>query len=184
MPSQFSILISSPEPRFSFLALGTQYHSPMPKISAGILVYRSTAEGIEVLLAHPGGPFWAKKDLGAWTIPKGEVNEGESLLAAAHREFHEEMGRPIDGPAHALGELKQRSGKIVHAWAVESDFDVALLHSNSFEMEWPPHSGKMSSFPEIDRAEWFDLVEGRRRILPGQQEFLDRLVAVAAQRES
>jgi predicted NUDIX family NTP pyrophosphohydrolase len=156
----------------------------MPKISAGILLYKETARGLEVLLAHPGGPFWAKKDLASWTIPKGEVNPGEDLLAAARREFFEEMGSPIAGPAFVLGELKQRSGKVVHAWAVQNDFDVDSLRSNSFEMEWPLRSGKMSSFPEIDRAEWFDLGEARRRILPSQEKFLDRLVQVATPRDN
>jgi predicted NUDIX family NTP pyrophosphohydrolase len=148
----------------------------MRKISAGILFYRQSDRGLEVLLAHPGGPFWAKKDLGAWTIPKGEVNEGEELLAAAHREFQEEMGSQVVGHLVALGELRQRSGKIVHAWAVQSEFDITQLTSSPFDMEWPRGSGKMRSFPEVDRAAWFDIPEARRRILPSQAEFLERLL--------
>jgi len=128
------------------------------------------------LLAHPGGPFWSKKDLGAWTIPKGEVNEGEELLAAAYREFREEMGTSVEGPLLALGELRQRSGKLVHAWGILSDFDPTQLKSALFEMEWPRGSRKLHSFPEVDRAQWFDIAEARRRILPSQAEFLERLL--------
>ena len=148
----------------------------MPIISAGLLLYRNSACGLEVLLAHPGGPFWAKKDLGAWSIPKGEVLKGEDLLAAAHREFTEEMGATVDGPTIALGTLRQRSGKIIHAWAINAEFDPTQLRSNTFEMEWPRYSGKSRAFPEVDRASWFDLTEARRRILPGQAGFLDALV--------
>jgi len=147
----------------------------MPHISAGLLLYRSTSRGLEVLLVHPGGPFWANKDLGSWSIPKGETTEGEDLLTAANREFREETGASAEGPAIALGHLRQRSGKIVHAWAVRGDFDPGQLRSNSFEMEWPRGSGEMRTFPEVDRAEWFDLTEARRRILPGQAGFLDAL---------
>lgn len=149
----------------------------MPTISAGLLLYRSTDRGLEVLLVHPGGPFWANRDLGAWSIPKGEVTEGEDLLAAAHREFREETGSSAEGPIFSLGQLRQRSGKIVHAWAVRSDFDPSHLRSNDFEMEWPRGSGRVRHFPEVDRAAWFDLAEARRRILPGQAGFLDALVA-------
>jgi predicted NUDIX family NTP pyrophosphohydrolase len=149
----------------------------MPKISAGLLLYRTTDRGLEVLLVHPGGPVWSKKDLGAWSIPKGELSEGEDLLAAAHREFLEETGCSVEGPTIPLGDLRQRSGKIVHAWAVRSDFDPGRLRSNHFEMEWPRGSGKVGSFPEVDRAAWFDVAEARQRILPGQAEFLDRLAA-------
>lgn len=148
----------------------------MPKISAGVLLYRSTDRGLEVLLVHPGGPYWANKDLGSWSIPKGEATEGEDLLAAAHREFREETGASAEGPVFALGKLRQRSGKIVHAWAVQGDFDPHVLHSNTFELEWPRGSGEMRAFPEVDRAAWFDLTEARRRILPGQAGFLDALV--------
>lgn len=150
----------------------------MPKTSAGLLLHRRSARGVEVLLVHPGGPFWARRDAGAWSIPKGEVGEGEDLLAAARREFREETGFPLPrGPAVALGELRQRGGKIVHAWAVQGDLDPGGLRSNTFEMEWPRGSGRTRSFPEVDRAEWFDLAEARRRILPGQAGFLDALLA-------
>ena len=149
----------------------------MPTTSAGLLLYRSSDRGLEVLLVHPGGPFWANKDLGAWSVPKGETTEGEDLLAAAHREFREETGSAAEGPMFALGQLRQRGGKIVHAWAVQGDFDPGQLRSNHFEMEWPRGSGEVHSFPEVDRAAWFDLAEARRRILPGQAGFLDALVA-------
>jgi len=149
----------------------------MPTTSAGLLLYRFENGELQVLLIHPGGPFWAKKDLGAWSIPKGEVGEGEELLAAARREFHEETGATAEGATVPLGQVRQRSGKIVHAWAVQCDFDPDRLHSNHFEMEWPRGSGKIRSFPEVDRATWFDLVEARRRILPAQEAFLDALIA-------
>lgn len=145
--------------------------------SAGILLYRSTAHGLEVLLVHPGGPFWARRERGAWSIPKGEVDEGEDPLAAARRELHEETGFSSEGPALPLGEIRQRGGKLVRAWAVESDADPAALRSNTFELEWPPRSGRVRSFPEVDRAAWFDLGEARRRILPAQAPFLDTLEA-------
>ena len=147
----------------------------MVQQSAGILLYRGTGDSVEVLLAHPGGPFWAKKDDGAWSIPKGELTEGEDALDAARREFEEEMGSPPSGEAIALGSLKQPSAKLVHAFAVRGDFDVAGLRSNSFEMEWPPRSGRRQEFPEVDRAAWFALAEARKKILPGQAAFLDRL---------
>ncbi len=149
----------------------------MPVISAGLLLYRLADDEVQVLLVHPGGPFWAWKDLEAWSIPKGEVSEGEDLLTAAHREFREETGASVEGPTIALGQLRQRSGKIVHAWAVRGDFDPAKLHSNTFEMEWPRGSGKIRPFPEVDRAEWFDLAEAHERILPSQIAFLDKLAA-------
>lgn len=149
----------------------------MPKTSAGLLLYRFIDRGLEVLLVHPGGPFWANKDLGAWSIPKGETAEGEDLLAAARREFYEETGSGAEGPTFALGQLRQRSGKIIHAWAVRGDFDPSGLRSNHFEMEWPPRSGEIRSFAEVDRAAWFDLAEARRRIVPGQAGFLDALLA-------
>ena len=148
----------------------------MPKTSAGLLLYRVTRKGeLEVLLVHPGGPFFAKKDLGAWTVPKGEIDPGEELLAAAHRELAEETGFTAPGPALALGTVKQKNGKIVHAWAVRGDADVSRLRSNEFELEWPRGSGRMRSFPEVDRAEWFSLDEARRRIKAAQEPFLDRL---------
>jgi predicted NUDIX family NTP pyrophosphohydrolase len=150
----------------------------MPKRSAGILMYRRSENGLEVLLVHPGGPFWAKKDLGAWSIPKGEYSDAEEALAVAVREFEEETGSRPQGDFQPLGELVQPGRKIVTAWAVEADFDIATLKSNVFELEWPPKSGRKVSFPEVDRAEWFSLVEARRRILPGQQEFLARLTPI------
>ncbi len=149
----------------------------MPTVSAGLLLYRSTPDGLEVMLVHPGGPFWAKKDLGAWSIPKGETTEGEDLFAAALRELREETGAAAEGPAIALGQVRQRGGKVVHAWAVRGDFDPDELRSNTFEIEWPRGSGKTRSFPEVDRAAWFDLAEARRRILPAQVAFLDELLA-------
>ena len=147
----------------------------MPKRSAGLLMYRRGAAGIAVLLVHPGGPFWAKKDLGAWSIPKGEYAADEAPLAAAQREFTEETGAAPRGEFVPLGEAKQPGGKHVTAWALEGDFDPATLASSSFEMEWPPRSGHKRSFPEVDRAEWFSLDDARRKILTGQRPFIDRL---------
>ena len=148
----------------------------MPKRSAGILLYRRVGEGIELLLVHPGGPFWAKKDAGAWSIPKGEYAEGEDALAAALREFEEETGARPRGNPVPLGELRQPSRKSVAAWALEGDFDVTALQSNEFELEWPPRSGRKAKFPEVDRAEWFSPAQARARILPGQKEFIARLL--------
>jgi predicted NUDIX family NTP pyrophosphohydrolase len=151
----------------------------MPKkTSAGILLYRRREE-LEVFLVHPGGPFWARKDLGAWTIPKGEVGEGEDPLAAARREFTEETGFTASGEFRSLKPLRQPSGKTIVAWAVEGDCDPAELRSNLFEMEWPPRSGKRKEFPEVDRGAWYPLAEARRRILTGQAPFLDELVRMA-----
>ncbi|CAA9530014.1 MAG: MutT-like protein [uncultured Solirubrobacteraceae bacterium] len=148
----------------------------MPKRSAGILLHRGTGGDVEVLLVHPGGPFWAKKDLGAWSIPKGEVDEGEDPRACALREFEEETGTRLDGDGLVdLGEIRQRAGKTVRAWAAEGDLDADAVTSNTFEIEWPPRSGRMQTFPEVDRAAWFALDEARRRILPAQAELLDRL---------
>jgi predicted NUDIX family NTP pyrophosphohydrolase len=148
----------------------------MAKRSAGILLYRRAGEGLEVLLVHPGGPFWAKKDLGAWSIPKGEHDEGEDALAAALREFAEETGTALPPGALAdLGTVKQRAGKVIQAWAAEGDLDAAAVRSNTFSMEWPPRSGRTQEFPEIDRAAWFGLAEARERINPAQAAFLDRL---------
>lgn len=149
----------------------------MPEVSAGLLLYRFVARELQVLLVHPGGPFWARKDLGAWSIPKGEVGEGEDLLAAARREFAEETGFPCEGAALSLGHARQAGGKVVHAWALRGDADVAQLHSNTFELEWPRGSGRRASFPEVDRAAWFDLSEARRRILAAQAPLLDALEA-------
>ena len=147
------------------------------KRSAGILLYRRTP-GIEVLLVHPGGPFWAKKDLGAWSIPKGEHEEGEDAQACAIREFTEETGSaPMPGELDDLGSIKQKAGKVVQAWALEGDLDAAGVRSNTFSMQWPPRSGRMQDFPEVDRAEWFSLEAARERINPAQAAFLDRLMS-------
>jgi predicted NUDIX family NTP pyrophosphohydrolase len=143
--------------------------------SAGILMYRRTGPGLEVLLVHPGGPFWRNKDKGAWSIPKGEMDEGEDAAAAARREFLEETGVAISGELEPVGEIRQRSGKRVVAFAVEGDINAAAIKSNRFEIEWPPKSGKMQSFSEIDRAGWFDLPGAHARILEGQRPLLDRL---------
>jgi predicted NUDIX family NTP pyrophosphohydrolase len=149
----------------------------MPRRSAGILLHRTGSEGREVLLVHPGGPFWAKRDEGAWSIPKGEYDDGEEPLAAALREFEEELGSALEhvGELQALGEVRQRNRKLVTAWAVEGDLDPAAVRSNTFEMEWPPRSGKRQAFPEIDRAEWFGLARAREKLIPAQVAFLDRL---------
>ena len=144
--------------------------------SAGILLFRRAASGIEVLLVHPGGPFWAKKDAGAWSIPKGEFGGDETAEAAARREFQEELGIALDDELLPLGEIRQKAGKVVIAFAAEGDLDVAAVRSNSFLMEWPPRSGRMQSFPEIDRAAWFDLDVARDRINPAQAPLLERLV--------
>ena len=148
----------------------------MPKKqSAGILLYRRRAGELEVLLVHPGGPFWAKKDAGAWSIPKGEVGAGEDPLDVARREFLEETGSAVQGDFAALVPIEQRGGKTVHAWAVEGDFDVATLASNTFSMEWPPRSGRQREFPEVDRAGWFPLPAAREKLLEAQCAFLDEL---------
>jgi predicted NUDIX family NTP pyrophosphohydrolase len=144
--------------------------------SAGLLLYRRNGDGVEVLLGHPGGPFWRNKDLGSWSIPKGLIAEGEKPLAAARREFTEETGHRPRGKSLPLGEARQPGGKRVQAWAVEGDWDAASLKSNMFEMEWPPRSGRRHSFPELDRAEWFDLAEAQTKILKGQAIFLTRLL--------
>lgn len=145
------------------------------KRSAGILVYKRVGEGLHVLLAHPGGPFWVKKDLGAWSIPKGEIGPGEDHLAAAIREFAEETGLQLSGDFLPLGEIKQKGGKLVCAWAHEAEVDVAAIESNLCEIEWPPRSGRRQLVPEIDRAEWFDWETACRKILPRQLPLLERL---------
>ncbi|PYQ53384.1 MAG: NUDIX hydrolase [Acidobacteria bacterium] len=152
----------------------------MPRVSAGLLMYRRRPAGLEVLLVHPGGPFWANKDLGAWTIPKGEVAEGEDELATARREFEEETGLEPGGALLPLGSIRQKGGKVVHAWAFEGDADAGAIHSNSYRVEWPPRSGEFRTFPEVDRAEWFPLDEARRRINPAQAGLIDTLERVAA----
>lgn len=147
--------------------------------SAGILLFRRTGDEVELLLVHPGGPFWARKDEGAWSIPKGQIESEEEPRACAIRELEEELGpAPRLDPEQLieLGSIRQRAGKMVEAWAAEADFDPALLASNSFSMEWPPRSGSQQDFPEVDRAEWFDLEAARRKILPAQAEFFDRLL--------
>jgi len=149
----------------------------MVKHSAGILMFRSRAGSLEVLLVHPGGPFWAKKDEGVWSIPKGEFNiDTEDPLEAAKREFAEETGFTPEGDFIYLDTLSQSSMKIVHAWAVEGDCDAAHIKSNTFTMEWPPRSGKQKEFPEVDRAEWFDVETAKIKILKGQTAFIDRLL--------
>jgi predicted NUDIX family NTP pyrophosphohydrolase len=147
--------------------------------SAGLLLFRRTPAGVEVLLVHPGGPLWAKKDEGAWSIPKGEIDADEDPLAAARREFEEELGSPVSGEFIALAPIRQASGKVVHAWAVEGDFDPATLTSGMFSMEWPPRSGRQQEFPEVDRAEWFAIDDARRKINKAQIELLDQLVHTA-----
>jgi predicted NUDIX family NTP pyrophosphohydrolase len=151
----------------------------MARQSAGILLYRLAGDEPEVLLVHPGGPYWAKRDAGAWSIPKGEYGAEEDPLAAARREFAEELGSPSpDGPVQELGEVRQKSGKRVLAWAIAGDLDASAVVSNTFELEWPPRSGKRIVVPEVDRAEWFELDEARRRINPAQAELLERLDAL------
>jgi predicted NUDIX family NTP pyrophosphohydrolase len=140
-------------------------------------MYRRTGADLEVLLVHPGGPYWRKKDEGAWSIPKGEMDEGEDAEVAARREFMEETGVALSGKLDPLGEFRQRGGKRVIAFAVEGDVDVQTIRSNTFEIEWPPKGGRRQSFPEIDRAEWFDLPSARVKILEGQRPLLDRLGA-------
>src|SRR5215470_1311686 len=144
----------------------------MPKSSAGLLMFRRPTGALEILLAHPGGPFWARKDDGAWTVPKGEYESSEDPLEAAKREFGEETGFGVKGPFLPLGSLKQPSGKIVSVWTFESDCDPKALASNSFEMEWPPKSGRKTSFPEIDRVAWFGMAEARKKVHKGQEGFL------------
>ncbi|HEX9169953.1 MAG TPA: NUDIX domain-containing protein [Roseiarcus sp.] len=148
----------------------------MAKISAGILLFRRRPAGVEVMLVHPGGPFWAKKDARAWSIPKGLTNEGEDWLAAAKREFLEETGMAIDGEFLDLGAHKQQSGKTVVAWALEGDFDTKLLKSNTFSIEWPPHSGRMAEFPEVDEAAWYSIDEAMDKINKGQKPIIEALV--------
>lgn len=147
--------------------------------SAGLLLYRRRP-GLEVFLVHPGGPFWAKKDAGAWSIPKGLIGADETPLAAARREFTEETGGEVDGRFRALTPVTQRGGKVVHAWAIEGDCDPADLRSNLFALEWPPRSGLIQHFPEVDRAAWFPIDEARTRVLAAQAPLLDELAALLA----
>ena len=144
--------------------------------SAGLVLYRLRDGKAEVLLVHPGGPFWKRRDEGAWSIPKGEILPGESRLDVARREFQEELGLPPPGgDLTPLGSVRQAGGKVVHAWAALGDVDVTRVSSDTFAMEWPPRSGKMQEFPEVDKAAWFDLASARRMILAAQSTFLDRL---------
>jgi predicted NUDIX family NTP pyrophosphohydrolase len=153
----------------------------MAKLSAGVLMYRFRNGQLEVFLVHPGGPFWATRDLAAWSIPKGEFEAGEKAEDAARREFQEETGFVVQGALRELGAVKQAGGKVVSAWCCEGDFDLADLISNTFEMEWPPHSGRVMSFPEVDRAGWFKMAAARERIHKGQApllEMLERLLSL------
>lgn len=150
----------------------------MPRLSAGLLLYRIGNDGVEVLIGHPGGPFWARKDEAAWSIPKGEYTDDEDPWAAAQREFVEEVGLPVpDGPPVALPPVKQSGGKIVTAYAIRSDLDIADSVSNTFEIEWPKGSGKFRNYPEIDRVGWFSIAEARSKLLKGQRPLLDSLIA-------
>ena len=151
----------------------------MPVISAGLLLWRPRNSGVQVFLVHPGGPYWAKKDEGAWSVPKGLVDSGEEELACAHREFREETGfePPASGAELDLGTFRLPSGKQLHVWAIEGDCDPAALHSNLFEMEWPPKSGRTARFPEVDRGDWFDRLQALVKIVTGQRPVLERLYA-------
>jgi len=156
----------------------------MPKISAGILLYRKTENGLEVFLVHPGGPFFARKDNGAWSVPKGETDGDEDFLATAKHEFNEETGFAIpSGTFLPLGSVEQKGGKIVHAWAIEGDCDPTKLVSNTFSIEWPPHSGKQQSFPEVDHGDFFPMDTARQKINPAQIPFLERLETTLASQE-
>jgi predicted NUDIX family NTP pyrophosphohydrolase len=155
-----------------------------PKRSAGLLLYRRRGAGLEVLLVHPGGPMWARRDAGAWSLPKGEYDAAEEPLVAARREFAEELGVPApDGEPLDLGEIRQRSGKLVRAWAVEGDLDASAIRSNTCLVQWPPRSGRQIEVPEIDRAEWFTLELAREKINAGQVPLLERLAAPAGDGE-
>jgi predicted NUDIX family NTP pyrophosphohydrolase len=151
----------------------------MLKVSAGILLFRRRPPGIEVMLVHPGGPFWAKKDAAAWSIPKGLAEEGEDPLTAAKREFFEETGVAIEGAFFDLGAHKQSGGKTIAAWACEGDFDPASLKSNTFSLEWPPRSGRTAEFPEVDRAAWYSIDEAFMKIHKGQKPIIAALEAAA-----
>lgn len=145
------------------------------KLSAGILLYKTEQDVLKVLLVHPGGPFWQKKDNGAWSIPKGELDEGENALLAAKREFYEETGSKISGKCIAITPVRQAGGKVVYPWACRGELDTSAIKSNLFEMEWPPKSGKKKQFPEIDKAQWFTIEEAREKIIPAQQQMLNEL---------
>jgi predicted NUDIX family NTP pyrophosphohydrolase len=155
----------------------------LPRLSSGLLLFRWRGEGIEVLLVHMGGPFWRRRDAGAWSLPKGEHEAAEDSLQAARREFAEELGLHVPpGEAFDLGSVKQPGGKVVHAWALEADVDVSVIESNTFELEWPRGSGKLQQFPEVDRAGWFGLEQAREKLLAGQLPILDRLLERSGER--
>jgi predicted NUDIX family NTP pyrophosphohydrolase len=156
----------------------------MPKVSAGILMYRRRGNDMEVFLVHPGGPFWSGKDDGAWSIPKGLINPDEDALSAAQREFTEETGFTASGPFVRLAPITQPGGKKVHAWALESDCDPSAIRSNTFSMEWPPRSGNWKEFPEVNRAEWFSLKEAEKKINRGQLPLLDELRYMVSKKRS
>jgi predicted NUDIX family NTP pyrophosphohydrolase len=154
----------------------------MPRHSAGILLYRRREDTVEVLLVHPGGPWWANKDLGAWSIPKGEHDQGDDPVACALREFEEETGQRLPAAGLVeLGAVRQRGGKLVSAWAAPGDLDAAAITSNTFTMVWPPRSGQVREFPEVDRAAWFDLQTARDKLVSAQAELIDRLLEVLAE---
>ena len=155
--------------------------TPVKNQSAGLLLFRNAGGDVQILLGHPGGPFWINRDTGAWTIPKGLIAPDESSLAAATREFAEETGHHPSGKFVSLGNAKQPGGKIVHIWAVQEDWDLNQLRSNTFEMEWPPKSGRRQTFPELDRAGWFPVSEARQKILKGQAVFIDQLLEALGQ---
>jgi predicted NUDIX family NTP pyrophosphohydrolase len=177
------ILPTPTNPIFSAITLFLSWRFPnvklegevMAKESSGLLLYRKGQTGREYLLVHPGGPFWKNKDLGAWTIPKGELEPGEDPLTTARREFQEELGFKPAGSFIPLSPIKQKAGKIVHAWAIESDFDPSCLRSNTFTLEWPPRSGKLQQFPEVDQAAFFTFQVARTKINPGQIPILEEL---------
>ena len=174
-------MVHSKRPRAHEISLAaplvTIENCGMPKQSAGLLLHRLRGRELEVFLVHPGGPFWAKKDAGAWTIPKGEFTDGEDPLTAAKRELREETGVAVEGPFSPLGTVRQAGGKLIHGWIAAGDFDADAIVSNTFKMIWPPRSGKWSEFPEVDRAGWFSLTVAAEKINPAQAEFLHRLRA-------
>ena len=171
--------MSSARPRYRETSVATP-----PKRSAGILLFRRVEARVEVLLVHPGGPFWSKKDYGAWFIPKGELEPGEEPLTAALREFREELGsEPPPGEPMSLGTVKNKSGKLIYAWALEGDFDIGGLKSNTFSLEWPPRSGRLGEFPEVDRAAFFSLADAPLKMHIAEAPLLERLAALLAARD-
>ena len=158
------------------------YNEDMPKISAGLLMYRVRSGVLQVFLVHPGGPFWARKDIGAWSIPKGLLDPDEDPLAAAQREFEEETGFKVSGCFIPLAPVKLKSGKVIQAWAVEGDCDPTVIRSNTFAIEWPPRSGRQQEFPEVDRAAWFEIEEAKKKINQGQLGLLEELQHVLSKR--